>query len=59
MDDKRDKAVGQFNLALNDVFSPFMRFGLADDVPEAKKVVLVLALKLHKRLNGEDIPIVK
>lgn len=51
------KAIGQFQLALNGVLNVFNAYGLGVHIPEAKKAITKLALQLHHRLNGEDVPI--
>lgn len=54
---KESKAIGQFNLALNGALDVFNAYGLGVHIPEVKKAITELALKLHQRLNGEDVPI--
>jgi len=56
MDDK--KAILQFRLQLNGVFRPFFQYGMDVYVPQAIDEIVKLSLALHKRLNGEDVPIV-
>ncbi len=58
-DEKRDKAIGQFRLALNGVFEPFTFYGQDVYIAQAQIEILKMALALHRRLNGEDIPIIK
>ncbi len=53
----RQKAIGQFRLQLNEVFEPFMCYGLQEYVPEAAEAILRMALQVHSRLVGEDTPI--
>ena len=56
-----DKTIGQFRLALNGVMTPFsgkVNYGLAVHVPQVIDEIVKLALKLHDRLNGKDIPII-
>lgn len=55
----KEKAVGQFRLQLNGVFQPFNGYGMNIFIPEAIEAIIRLALQLHRRLNGEDVPIVK
>lgn len=57
MDAEDTKALGQFRLHLNDVFRPFQMYGLQDYVPKAQAQIEELALRLHYRLSGLDIPI--
>jgi len=59
MTEKEQKAIGQFRLQLNGVFKPFGLYGLDVMVPQAIDETVTLALKLHDRLNGLDVPIVK
>jgi hypothetical protein len=58
-DEKRDQAIGQFRLQLNGVFAPFVFYGQEPYIDQAQKEVLKLALALHDRLNGKDVPIIK
>jgi len=56
----KEKAIGQFKLQLNGVMRPFtgkVNHGLNIFVPQAIEEIVKLALILHRRLNGEDIPI--
>ena len=58
MDDiDKKKAIGQFQLQLNGIFSAFGQYGMWVYIPEAVKAIVDLALKLHERLNGADIPV--
>ena len=52
-----DKAVGQFRLQLNGVFAPFRMYGLDVYIPGAQEATLKLAMQLHHRLSGLDVPI--
>ena len=52
-----EKAIGQFKLQLNGVFQPFHGYGHDVYIPESINQITELALRLHRRLNGEDIPI--
>ncbi len=54
---EEDKAIGQFKLQLNGVLAPFNLYGMHIYIPPAIKEIERLALQLHRRLNGEDIPI--
>ena len=54
----RDKALGQFRLQLNGIMGVFNIYGLDIEVPRAIDEIVNLALRLHERLNGRDIPIV-
>ncbi len=55
MDDK--KAIGQFKLQLNGVLNTFAKYGMDVYVPQAIEEIVKLSLALHRRLNGEDVPI--
>ena len=59
MSDETAKAIGQFRLQLNGVFSPFRQYGLSPFADQASSEVVKLALRLHDRLNGKDVPIVR
>ncbi len=52
-----EKAIGQFKLQLNGVLSPFNLYGMNVYITPAISEIVKLALQLHQRLNGEDIPI--
>lgn len=52
-----EKAIGQFRLQLNGVFTPFRVYGLDVFIPGAVDETIQLALQLHERLNGKDVPI--
>jgi hypothetical protein len=58
-DNKREHAIGQFRLQLNGVFEPFTFYGQDIYIHQAKIEVEKMALALHRRLNGEDVPIIK
>ena len=56
----REKAIGQFKLQLNGVFAPFtgkVHYGQNVYVPQMIEEIVTLALKLHERLNGNNVPI--
>jgi len=53
----RQKAIGQFKLQMNVVMQPFHYYGMGVHIPPAIEAITELALKLHERLNGKDIPI--
>ena len=55
-DEEWDKAIGQFNLALNQVLQPLCLYGQGDYVASAKKEIESLAIQLHHRLCGLDEP---
>jgi len=54
---EKEKAVKQFKRQLNGVMSVFHFHGLHIHIPDAIEVITELALLLHKRLNGQDIPV--
>ena len=58
-DEKHDKAIGQFRLGLNGVFEPFGFYGQEPYIAQAQIEILTMALALHRRLTGEDVPILK
>ena len=51
-----DKVVGQFRLQLNGVLEPFNLYGMHTYVPVAIKLIESLAVQLHHKLSGLDIP---
>jgi hypothetical protein len=57
--EQRDHAIGQFRLQLNGVFEPFIFYGQDVYIRQAKLEVEKMALALHERLNGKDVPILK
>jgi len=56
-EDEKTKAVKGFKRQLNGVMSVFHFYGLQIYIPNAIEVITELALLLHKRLNGQDIPV--
>lgn len=52
-----DKAVGQFRLQLNDVFSCFGMYGQGNLIPGAIEEVVELAEKFGMRVRKKDIAI--
>ena len=56
-----EKAIAQFKLQLNGVFAPFtgkVHYGQNVYVPQMIDEIVKLALLLHERLNGNDVPII-
>lgn len=51
------KAIGQFRLQLNGVFSPFRLYGLQDYIPGAIEEVVRLTEDFGLRVRGVDKPI--
>ena len=53
----RDKAIGQHRLAVAGVLSVFDIYGMGTHISEATNQLEVLAMQLHERLSGNDVPI--
>jgi len=53
----KEKAVKQFKLQLNGALDAFNIYGLGTHIPDVIETITELALLLHKRLDGKDIPI--
>ena len=51
-----DKAVGQFRGTLRDVLFPLRMYGQAHYVDTALEEIVSLAIQLHLKLSGVDIP---
>ena len=51
------KAMTQFRLQVNGILNLFNLYGLGVYLPEVASQIETLALQLHQRLNGEDMPI--
>ena len=51
-----DKAVGQYRLALNSILNPLRLYGQGHYVDTAKEELVSLAIQLHLKLSGVDIP---
>ena len=56
-EDAYRKAVGQFRLALNDVFKPFNCYGLHIFIPGAIDEIIELTEKFGMRVRKKDIAI--
>ena len=54
---EKTQAVKTFKRQLNGVMGVFHVHGLHVHIPDAIETVTELALLLHKRLDGQDIPI--
>ncbi len=52
------KAISQFRMQLHGVFAPFSKYGQAEMIPVAEQNIVTLALAFHRRLSGEDVPII-
>ena len=55
-DDEYDKAIGQFRLALNGITSPLRMYGQGEYVSSAIEEIVSLAVQLHLKLSGVDMP---
>lgn len=51
------KAIAQFRLQVGGVLKPLRMYGQDHYVDTAIPIIVELALKLHERLNGNDVPI--
>ena len=58
MDDEQefDKALGQFRLQLNGIMNPLRLYGQGHYVETASEEIVSLAIQLHLKLYGVDIP---
>jgi len=55
-DSEFDKIVGQYRLALNDLMRTLYIYGLNIYVDGMKESLVSLAIQMHLRLSGVDIP---
>jgi len=53
----REKALGQFRLQVTGTLGIFNAYGQGVHIKEATEQITTLALQLHERLSGRDIPI--
>ena len=51
-----DKAVGQLRFALNGVMEPLRYYGQSIYVDNATDEIISLAIQLHWKLSGLDVP---
>ena len=51
-----DKCVGQFRLALNGIMNPLRLYGQGHYVDTAGEEIVSLAIQLHWKLSGLDVP---
>ena len=51
-----DKCVGQFRLALNGIMNPLRLYGQGQYVGTASEEIVSLAIQLHLKLSGLDVP---
>ena len=51
-----DKAVGQFRLALNGIMQPLRLYGQGHYVDTSLEEIVSLAIQLHLKLYGVDMP---
>jgi len=56
MEEDFDKCTGQFRLALNTIMNPLRLYGQGFYVDSASEEIVSLAVQLHQKLNGLDIP---
>lgn len=54
---EKDKALGQFKLQVSGLLGIFNAYGLGVYITETVNQIETLALKLHDRLSGKDVPI--
>lgn len=55
-DEDFDKCVGQFRLVLNGIMNPLCLYGQKDYVAMVIEEVVSLAIQLHLKLYGVDMP---
>ena len=55
-DEEFDKCLGQFRLQMNGVMRPFNLYGMHTYVPVAMGLIESLAIQLHLKLSGVDMP---
>ena len=55
-DTEFDKAVGQLRLSLNQILKPLRLYGQSTYVDSVTEEIISLALQLHQRLEGIDMP---
>ena len=55
-EEKFDKCLGQFRLTLGEVLHPLRMYGQQDYVDTAAQEIVSLAIQLHWKLSGLDIP---
>jgi len=53
----REKALGQFKLQVVGLLGIFNAYGQGVYIEEVAEQITILALQLHERLSGKDIPI--
>ena len=51
-----EKTIGQFRLALNGILNPLRLYGQGHYVDTASEEIVSLAIQLHHRLSGVDMP---
>ena len=51
-----DKPIGQFRLALNGIMEPLRLYGQEQYVDTATEEIVSLAVQLHLKLYGVDMP---
>ena len=55
-DQLEDKALGQFRLQLHGILDIFSCYGMGIWIPLVEEQLMDLAIRLHMRLNDEDVP---
>ena len=56
--EKYEKALGQLRLQLNDVFTPFQKYGQQTYIGGAIDEIIELAEKFAMRVRDKDVPII-
>lgn len=55
-DEEYDKILGQYRMKLNGLLHPLRLYGQAPYVDSVSEELVSLAVQLHLRLNGVDMP---
>lgn len=55
---EENKALFQFRAALTQLLEPLNRYGQREYCDTIVQPIAYLALKLHERLNGKDVPLI-
>lgn len=58
-DEELDKDLGQFRLQLNGILGVYALYGMDVYTPQVKEEIVKVAVQLHHRLSGLDVPIGK
>ena len=51
-----DKIIGQFRLTLNSIMEPLRMYGQKDYVDSASEEIVSLAIQLHLKFSGVEMP---